>query len=105
VQGIRREADLLFPRARLAVFVDGCFWHGCPQHGTSPRNNAEWWRSKLDRNRARDADTEAKLRDAGWDVVRVWEHERAIDAADRIEATVRGRVAYPPIAEARRLPH
>jgi len=93
VSGLQREADIVFVRARVAVFVDGCFWHGCPEHGTYPKNNAEWWRTKLDRNRARDVDTDLKCRSADWEVVRVWEHERAGDAADRVERIVRTRVA------------
>jgi DNA mismatch endonuclease (patch repair protein) len=86
---LRREADVVFPRARLAVFVDGCFWHSCPQHRTSPARNGGWWSAKLERNRTRDADTDRRLRDAGWVVVRVWEHEGAGHAADRIEALLK----------------
>ena len=86
---LRREADIVFPRARLAVFVDGCFWHCCPEHGSWPVRNAVWWRTKLDRNRERDADTDRRLRSAGWVVLRVWEHEPAAEAADRIEAALR----------------
>jgi DNA mismatch endonuclease (patch repair protein) len=91
--GVRREADVIFVRARVVVFVDGCFWHGCPQHATSPKNNAEWWRVKLDRNRERDADTDRRLRSAGWGVLRVWEHESVDDAANRVECFVRQRIA------------
>lgn len=90
--GIRREADIVFVRARVVVFVDGCFWHCCPQHRTNPKNNAEWWRTKLERNRDRDADTDLRLRAAGWDVLRVWEHESVNDAADRIERLLRRRL-------------
>ncbi len=71
----RRRADLTFTARRVAVFVDGCFWHGCPEHATSPRNNGDWWAKKLAGNVARDRDTDRVLRDAGWEVVRVWEHE------------------------------
>jgi DNA mismatch endonuclease (patch repair protein) len=85
---LRREADLVFSRARVAVFVDGCFWHGCPDHGTSPKSNAEWWAAKLAGNRARDTNTDAVLCAAGWTVVRVWEHESAAGAADRVQAAV-----------------
>ncbi|MFJ9803505.1 very short patch repair endonuclease [Streptomyces wuyuanensis] len=80
VQGVRREADIVFGPARVAVFVDGCFWHGCPQHATWPKNNQEFWRAKIEGNRARDLETDARLAEAGWLSVRVWEHE-AVDAA------------------------
>lgn len=85
----RRRADLVFASRQVAVFVDGCFWHGCPTHGTWPKSNAEWWRAKINTNRARDADTNAELRRAGWIVVRVWEHELAVDSADRVEVALR----------------
>ena len=85
----RRRADLTFVAARVAVFVDGCFWHGCPEHGTAPRANAEWWAEKLERNRERDRDTDAYLGGLGWTVVRVWEHEDPLVAADRVERAVR----------------
>lgn len=81
----RRRADIVFTKARVAVFVDGCFWHGCPEHGTWPQNNAEWWRTKIEANRARDANTDERLRADGWTVVRVWEHEDAPSAAARVE--------------------
>ena len=80
----RRTVDITFPKSRVAVFVDGCFWHSCPVHGTSPKNNAAWWRAKIDANVARDRDTDRRLRDAGWSVVRVWEHEVLKAAADRV---------------------
>lgn len=82
--GMRRRADVVFPRARVAVFVDGCFWHGCPTHGTQPRANAEWWRDKLEGNKRRDRDTDRRLLEAGWRVVRVWEHEPPEQAAKRV---------------------
>jgi DNA mismatch endonuclease (patch repair protein) len=88
---LRRRADLLFARARVAVFIDGCFWHGCPEHGTWPRANAAWWREKIDSNRRRDADTDRRLEEAGWLVVRVWEHDDPVDAAGAIEEAVRAR--------------
>jgi DNA mismatch endonuclease, patch repair protein len=85
----RRRADVVFTRKRIAVFVDGCYWHGCPKHGTAPKNNADWWRHKLDANVERDRDTDHRLQMAGWMVVRVWEHDDPKDAADRIEAALR----------------
>ncbi|RDI65791.1 very short patch repair endonuclease [Nocardia pseudobrasiliensis] len=89
--GLRRRADLVFPRRRVAVYVDGCFWHSCPRHATHPKNNAQWWAEKLAGNVARDRDTDARLAAAGWLVVRIWEHEDAGDAADRVQAALAGR--------------
>ncbi len=86
--GSRRTADLVFPRAKVAVFVDGCFWHGCQEHHRPATRNADFWRSKIQGNMARDADTDTRLREAGWMVVRVWEHESPSDAAVRISETV-----------------
>ena len=77
----RRVADVAFPGLKIAVFVDGCFWHGCPQHATWPKQNAEFWRQKIEANRQRDADTNARLRDGGWMVLRIWEHESPIEAS------------------------
>jgi DNA mismatch endonuclease, patch repair protein len=85
----RRRADLTFPRQRVAVFIDGCFWHGCPEHKTAPKNNASWWAVKLARNVERDCQTDAHLAKIGWRVVRIWEHEDPEFAADRVEAAVR----------------
>lgn len=70
----RRTIDVAFTRAKVAVFVDGCFWHGCPEHGTKPRSNSGWWQEKLAANAARDADTDRVLDALGWTVVRIWEH-------------------------------
>lgn len=89
--GLRRRADLVFPRAKVAVFVDGCFWHRCPHHATVPASNTDWWQAKLDANVARDRDTNRRLDDAGWVVVRVWEHEDPEHAADRVAAAVEQR--------------
>lgn len=88
LKGIRRRADLVFPRRRVAVYVDGCFWHRCPQHATDPKNNAEWWAAKLAANVARDRNTDAALAAAGWTVVRIWEHENPAEAADRVQAAL-----------------
>jgi DNA mismatch endonuclease (patch repair protein) len=97
VPGVRREADVVFTRARVALFVDGCFWHGCPQHASWPKANARWWKAKIDANRARDRDTDARLGEAGWLVVRIWEHEAVDEAAARVAQLVRERL---PIAQA-----
>lgn len=91
MSGMRRRADVVFTRARVAVFVDGCFWHRCPDHSTIPKANRAWWIAKLDANVARDSDTDARLGAAGWLVLRVWEHEDPLQAADRIERAVRAR--------------
>ena len=88
---MRREADLVFPSVRVAVFVDGCFWHGCPEHATWPKANSEWWRTKIERNQARDRDTDHRLRQTGWIPVRVWEHENSKRAASRVASVVRRR--------------
>ncbi|PPK93728.1 DNA mismatch endonuclease (patch repair protein) [Kineococcus xinjiangensis] len=85
----RRRADLLLRGARVAVFVDGCFWHSCPLHLHHPKANAAWWRVKLASVVARDRDTDARLRAAGWFPLRVWEHEDPRTAVDRIVATQR----------------
>lgn len=87
----RRVADIVFPGPRVAVFVDGCFWHGCPEHATWPKKNADFWREKIHANRARDADTNRRLEAHGWQVVRVWTHEREEEAAERIARIVRER--------------
>ena len=89
--GFRRRADVVFGPARVAVFVDGCFWHVCPLHSTQPKANAEWWRDKLARNVLRDRQTDAKLTAAGWFVIRSWEHEEPAAVALSIAATVRMR--------------
>lgn len=75
ISGLRRTADMVFRPAKVAVFIDGCFWHGCPEHYVQPRTNADYWSAKIDGNRQRDADTDHRLRDAGWTVLRYWEHQ------------------------------
>jgi DNA mismatch endonuclease, patch repair protein len=87
------RADVVFPAARVAVFLDGCFWHQCPDHGTAPGTNSTYWRAKLDRNVARDRRNDADLRAAGWRVVRVWEHEEPDAAAEVIAEFVRRAAA------------
>ena len=87
--GMRRRADLLFPSARVAVFIDGCFWHGCPEHGTRPKSNAGWWAEKIEGNMRRDRDTDQRLAAAGWTAVRVWEHEPPDSAAHKVAKVVR----------------
>ncbi|WP_091935285.1 DNA mismatch endonuclease Vsr [Blastococcus sp. DSM 46786] len=82
--GNRRRVDLVFTAARVAVFVDGCFWHSCPSHGTLPKSNRAWWQDKLHANVLRDRDSDEILTNAGWVVVRVWEHEDPLAAAQLI---------------------
>ncbi|MGW1001583.1 very short patch repair endonuclease [Streptomyces sp. NPDC002520] len=84
----RRRIDVAFTRAKVAVLIDGCFWHGCPDHATQPKANAEWWRKKLDRNMARDLETTAHLTAQGWTVLRFWEHM----PPDEVVAAVRAAV-------------
>ncbi|MFI7453944.1 very short patch repair endonuclease [Nonomuraea sp. NPDC049714] len=87
--GVRRTADLVFSRVRVAVFLDGCFWHGCPEHHSVAKTNAAYWAEKVRRNRERDAETDHALGEAGWTVIRVWEHEDPVEAAHRVEEVVR----------------
>jgi len=91
LEGVRRTADLVFPRAKVAVFLDGCFWHGCPEHHTVASANAKFWADKVEGNRKRDRDTDGRLAEAGWVSVRIWEHEDAVEAARRVEEIVRAR--------------
>ncbi len=89
IQGLRREIDICFPTARIAVFVDGCFWHGCPVHSRPTKAHTVWWADKIKANKQRDAKTTKKLTTLGWTVVRVWEHQTPKDAADLVESVVR----------------
>jgi DNA mismatch endonuclease (patch repair protein) len=84
----RKTFDVVFPRQKVAVLIDGCFWHGCPLHATWPKANKEWWENKLNENRARDQRTNEALIANGWTVVRVWEHVDAEVAAERIAAVL-----------------
>ena len=92
----RCRADLVFSRSRVAVFVDGCFWHGCPEHGTIPQNNRAWWESKLSANVARDRRFDSQLVAAGWTPLRIWEHQDMDEAAAFVEAFVRAGVTSAP---------
>lgn len=86
----RRRADITFTRAKVVVFVDGCFWHRCPEHATDPATRDAWWQKKLDGNVARDRETDEHLRQLGWKVLRFWEHEDPLSAADLVKRAVRG---------------
>ena len=85
----RRSIDIAFPKARVAVFVDGCFWHVCPEHRTSPAANSQWWSNKLEKNQARDLATTQHLAELGWTVIRIWEHEDPLAAAEKVRVVVR----------------
>jgi DNA mismatch endonuclease, patch repair protein len=87
----RRRADIAFISAKVAVMVDGCFWHGCPIHGTWPTANAKWWRNKILGNVARDRDTDKRIRKAGWKVMRFWEHDNTQRSAQAVAGVVKGR--------------
>lgn len=89
VPGVRGRPDIVFPRKRLAVYVDGCFWHRCPIHGTAPRANQSFWEHKLNANVERDRNVTARLEAVGWHVVRVWEHMPVEDAADLVVAALK----------------
>ncbi len=89
----RVKPDFVFPKLRLAIFVDGCFWHACPLHATQPRNNAAFWRNKLAGNKARDRKVNRALRAAGWRVLRIWEHELARQREARLLARLRKALA------------
>lgn len=92
-KSLRRKADIVFGPARVAVFVDGCFWHDCPLHGSAPKANAAWWREKLRTNVERDRATSFRLTALGWTVIRVWEHEPPAEATERIARAVGTSIA------------
>jgi DNA mismatch endonuclease (patch repair protein) len=91
--GLGRTADIVFGQARVAVYVDGCFWHGCPDHYMKPKSNSDYWLPKIEGNRRRDADTDARLAEAGWLSFRVWEHEDLDEAAERLVKVLAARRA------------
>lgn len=91
IEGRKPRADIVFTRQRIAVFVDGCFWHGCPSHGGRPKKNANYWDAKIARNQERDADQTERLVGAGWTVIRAWEHEDPSAVAERIAHALRVR--------------
>jgi DNA mismatch endonuclease, patch repair protein len=101
VKSVRRTADLVFVGAKVAVFLDGCFWHGCPTHHTMAATNTDYWQRKLQTNRARDAETNRLLEAEGWQVIRIWEHEDTDEAATRVATAVRTRRATSPQAAPR----
>jgi DNA mismatch endonuclease (patch repair protein) len=88
VRGHRGRADLVFKSPKLVVYVDGCFWHSCPIHGAVPKTNERWWGEKLERNKQRDLRTNREMRRMGWKVIRIWEHENPVTAANRIAKVI-----------------
>lgn len=92
---VRRTADLVFPKQRVAVYVDGCFWHGCPTHYVAPKTNSDYWSTKIMSNRQRDRDTDMRMAAEGWLVLRFWEHEDPQATAQAIWRAVRERCAQP----------
>jgi len=86
---LRTRADIVFTRRRIAVYIDGCFWHGCPTHGTSPKAHSDYWTPKLARNIERDLESTAALEQRGWLVLRFWSHEPVADVVERVAAAVR----------------
>lgn len=98
VTGWRRKApvfgkpDFVFPKRKLAVFVDGCFWHGCPEHGTVPATRREFWETKIARNRARDREVNRELKKRGWRVLRLWEHELRPSREPALLRKLRGKM-------------
>jgi len=96
-KGLPARPDLVFTRARIAVFVDGCFWHRCPEHGTQPKNNHDWWAAKLDANVERDRRQDTALTEAGWLPLRFWEHQDPAACADTVQAHWKLRTGRPGV--------
>jgi DNA mismatch endonuclease (patch repair protein) len=97
----RRRADITFTRTKVVVFIDGCFWHGCPQHYVEPKSNADYWPAKIARNRERDEETTARLQADGWTVLRFWEHEEPAVVAEAVQAVLAAGLAHSDVALAR----
>ena len=97
MSSIRSRADIVFPRLKVAVYLDGCFWHGCPLHATWPKANADWWRNKIEANRQRDRTATATLLASGWSVLRIWEHEEPTNAVKAIVSELRSRSTTPDL--------
>ena len=91
LKGLKRKADIVFRRTQVAVFIDGCFWHGCKKHREPSKTNTEWWTDKILSNQHRDRDTDIRLESEGWIVIRAWEHENPQHVAERVEVAVKGR--------------
>lgn len=96
---MRRTADLVFRPTQVAVFVDGCYWHGCPEHFVLPKTNTDYWTAKIGRNQERDRETDERLTAAGWMVLRFWEHQSAEHCAAAVCAAVRSRRSVTPVSK------
>lgn len=97
-KGRALRPDVVFPRARVAVYVDGCFWHGCPEHGTTPATRNDYWAPKIEENRRRDTRQTKSLEEGGWTVIRIWEHEDPEVAAQAIAELIHARAIAEPDA-------
>jgi DNA mismatch endonuclease (patch repair protein) len=97
LRALRCAADLVFVRAKLCIFIDGCFWHGCPKHFRVPGSNSAWWAEKIEANRARDRRTDTILKRHGWRVIRLWEHEVTPEVLARLASTIRARIRVPRV--------
>ncbi len=95
IANVRRTADMVFPKQRVAIYIDGCFWHGCPSHYVAPKTNSDYWSTKITDNTQRDRDTDKRLAEEGWLGLRFWEHEDPEVAARTIRRVVRERSALP----------
>ena len=99
IPDVRRTADVVFTRAKVAVFVDGCFWHKCPIHYRQPGSNVDYWVAKMKRNLNRDSEIDALLQESGWSVIRVWEHDDPEQAARRVMRCVAERRLAANVAQ------
>jgi DNA mismatch endonuclease, patch repair protein len=90
VRGLNRRADIVFTRQRVAVFVDGCFWHGCPTHYRPSQSNVAYWSAKVEKNRLRDRETDVHLIDQGWTPVRIWQHTAVEEGVSQVREALRG---------------
>jgi DNA mismatch endonuclease (patch repair protein) len=87
-----RRADMVFPRAKIAIFINGCFWHGCPKHFSAPKTNSEYWASKIMRNVERDSETALRLKSEGWLVIAIWEHENLGKKSEQVVRRIQKRL-------------
>lgn len=93
IKNWNRRADIVFPKAKIAVFVNGCFWHGCLEHYTAPKTNSEYWAPKIRRNVERDTETFLRLKSEGWLVIPIWEHENLDKKSEKVAVKIRKRLS------------